>query len=196
MLVKKMIIVVLLLVCFLGTGFAQESKKVGIGVALFDLMQLFETVMSDGIGANATIVVPVFMSANFRLEPEIGYFTATQEETNGDTETSTATSWRIGVGIFPQKTYDDFILYYGGRVGYLSQSEKYEEGTYNYEENTSGFFIAPAIGGEHFFSDHFSIGGEAQLVYATLDGDNNQNDDKISLNLFNTRVLAFFRFYF
>lgn len=190
---KRMIIVFLMVFCFLGTGFAQESNKVGIGVALIDLLQF---AMSNAVGVNSGIVVPIVTSPTFRLEPEIGYYSATEKDEDGTTEESNSTSWRIGLGIFPQKTMGDFTLYYGGRIGYMNLTETYESGTYRYEENVSGFYIAPAVGGEHNFSDHFSIGGEVQLMYATLDGDNNQNDDTVSLSLFTTRVLGFFRFYF
>jgi hypothetical protein len=49
------------------------------------------------------------------------------------------------------------------------------------ELNSCGFHLAPALGGEHYFSDHFSLGGEAQFVYTSVvtgpkDGNWEQNN--------------------
>jgi hypothetical protein len=193
---KKICIAITLIFLLTTAGLAQNSNNVGIGVAVIDVQQIFETLISGGVGMNATIVVPFAASPNLRIEPEFGYFRATEEDKNGTTETETATSWRVGVGIFPLKIIDSFTLYYGGRVGYISQTFGYEAGSVNLEETTTGFYIAPALGGEHSFSNHFSIGGEAQVVYATLSTDSEFTDDKTDRSLINTRVLVFIRFYF
>lgn len=195
MLKNKMVITVFLSICFFSSSIAQSSNKFGVGIALFDIQQLWETAISDGW--NATITFPIETSPKFRLEPEIGYYKATEENDN-PTREHTVSSFRIGLGVFPQKTYEDFTLYYGVRVGYISQTQTstISELNVDYEETTSGFFIAPALGGEHYFSEHFSIGGEAQLVYASLDSERKDSNDKSNLSYFNTRALIFFRFYF
>lgn len=195
MLKNKMVITIFLSICFFSSSFAQSSTKFGVGIALMDIQQLWETAISDGW--NTTITFPIETSPNFRLEPEIGYNSATQENDN-PTREQKVTDFRIGLGVFPQKTYEDFTLYYGVRVGYISQTQTSTISELNVddEETTSGFFIAPALGGEHNFSNHFSIGGEAQLVYSSLDGERKDSDSKSNLSYFNTRALIFFRFYF
>jgi hypothetical protein len=194
---SKIVTSLLILVFFIGSSFAQSSSKTGIGVALIDLQKLFEFSASEGVGANATITVPFILSPSFRLEPEVGYFSASQKaDINGTTYEESSVSLSIGAGIFPQNVYGDFTLYYGGRVGYTSQKLTEEAGTSKEEVTTSGFYIAPAVGGEHNFSDHFSIGAEAQIVYASLTNEEDNRDYDVDLSLLNTRVLVFFRFYF
>lgn len=152
---------------------------------------------SDGYGANATITVPYILSPGFRLEPEIGYFRVKQKAIiDGDEIAEIATSYTIGVGIFPQKVYEGFTLYYGGRIGYMSQKLRAEEPGNTDEETSSGLYLAPAIGGEYHFSNHFSMGAEAQILYSTLTNEADGRTYDIDITLFNTRALVFFRFYF
>jgi hypothetical protein len=193
---NKMVTCFFVLICFSNISFAQSSNKVGVGIALFDVHQFIEVITSQGTSVSSTITLPIVTSPNFRIEPEVGFFRASDEEKNGETIEETTTSWRIGVGLFPQKTFDDFTLYYGGRVGYLSQSQSHEQPNFKSEQSASGFYIAPAIGGEHNFSDHFSLGGEAQLVYSSVTVKPDEGDWEESLSVLNTRALVFFRFYF
>lgn len=173
---------------------AQEDTKVGLGVAIVDLQQLLE---ASTLETNATISIPIITSSGFRLEPEIGLFTTTQKaEYEGSSSEYTVTSWSIGLGLFSQKEYGDFNLYYGGRVGYMSKKVSMESSFSSGEETTSGFYIGPAIGGEHNFSKHFSLGVEAQFGYALLTNEEEDRPYDIDLSIFNTRALVFFRFYF
>ena len=191
----KTFVFIIIFLCISGISLGQEATKTGIGIAIIDLEKLFEMNTSGGVGA--TITVPIITSPGFRIEPEVGYFSASEKATvSGTTYEESVSSWRIGVGIFPQKMYEDFTLYYGGRVGYISQKQTSEGGSDKDEETTTGFFLAPAIGGEHNFSDHFSIGAEAQVVYATLTNEEDDRDYDVDLSLFDTRGLIFFRFYF
>jgi hypothetical protein len=180
-----------------GISFAQESTKIGVGIAVIDMQKLFEANMSGGGGTYSSITVPIIISPTFRIEPEVGFFSASQEATvSGTTSEQTASSWTIGAGIFPQKVFSTFTLYYGGRVGYISQKTTSEAGSSKDEETTSGFYVAPAIGGEHNFSDHFSIGAEAQLVFAWLTNEEDDRDYDVDISLSDTRGLVFFRYYF
>ena len=199
MLKSQLTVGVFLLLLLLGTGFAQSSAKMGIGVAIIDFETLFQLAMSEGTGGTATITIPYIMSPTFRLEPEFGYTSGTQklDGIEGSNWEATTSTMNIGIGIFPQKVYDTFTLYYGARVGYLTQKQTEEEtDTDDYEATASGFYIAPAIGGEHNFNEHFSIGAEAQFVYTSLTSEEQGQDYEIKLTLMNTRALVFFRFYF
>jgi hypothetical protein len=198
MLKGKMAIGFVLLVLLTGTALAQSSSKMGVGIAILDLQKLFELFSSDGVGSNTTITVPLITSPTFRIEPELGYFSYTTEYTEQDITTeSTGSAWNIGAGLFLQKVYNEFTLYYGGRIGYLSQKTLTEETDQpDDEETTSGLYLSPAIGGEHNFSGHFSIGAEAQIVYASLTNEEDGRPFDVDVTLFNTRALVFFRFYF
>jgi hypothetical protein len=194
---RKLFIFLLILFCIASISLAQEGKKTGIGIAVIDVQKLFEGNMSGTGGTYSAITIPIILSPTFRLEPEVGYFSASQEASISGTKVEESiTSWTIGAGIFPQKVYTDFTLYYGGRVGYISQKMTSEAGANKEEDNTSGFYIAPAIGGEHNFSDHFSIGAEAQVVYASLTNEEDDREYDVDISLFDTRGLVFFRFYF
>jgi hypothetical protein len=205
MLKGKLIFSIIILVCFFGSSFSQSATKVGVGVAIIDLQQLFTMSMTDGVGANATITVPIIVSPAFRLEPEAGYFSASRKvDYEGFTNEEKATSYTFGVGLFGQTIKNGFSLYFGGRVGYMIQKQKEIEqipGEPEEEEveTVSGFYIAPAIGGERNLSDYFSIGAEAQIVYASMKTKYEpapEIEPDISLSLISTRALIFFRFYF
>jgi hypothetical protein len=199
MLKNNLTIGVFLLLLLLGTSFAQSSGKIGIGVAIIDFETLFQLAMSEGAGGTASITIPYLMSPTFRLEPEFGYTSATQKLDGiaGYNWEASVSTMNIGVGIFPSKIFDAFTLYYGGRVGYLTQKQTEEEtGVDDAEATSSGFYLAPAIGGEYNFSDHFSLGAEAQFVYASMTNEEQGQDYKLKLTLLNTRALVFFRFYF
>lgn len=193
---NKMFKAIFILLCFVSLSLAQSGNKVGVGIAIVDIQQFFEMIISQGSGMTATLTLPIEMSPSFRIEPEFGYFRASVENKNAVTQTETVTNWRIGAGLFPQKTYDKFVLYYGARIGYISQTQTDEVNGSKEEATTTGFYIAPAIGGEHFLSDHFSLGGEAQLTIASLSSEREGSDYEQSILLLNTRGLVFFRFYF
>ena len=170
------------------------ETRFGVGVALIDLQQIFEASTQQ---ANAVVTVPIILASGLRIEPELGLFATSQSaDIGGTTVEQTTRSWNIGVGVFPQNIIGKFSLYYGGRVGYISKRLTDDDGVTVDEETTTGFYIAPGLGGEHHFSDHFSIGAEVMLVYASLTNEEDGRDFDIDLTVINTRTLVFFRFYF
>lgn len=56
--------------------------------------------------------------------------------------------YEIGAGVFGKRTLPKFNMLYGARFAY---------------SNDKVTTIAPTLGGEYYFSDHFSLSGEAQL---------------------------------
>jgi len=198
---NSVILGIILIMCFFTLTQAQPEKGWGIGVAVVDIQQLFEFSASEGMAFNSSIHFPFVLSPTFRLEPEIGYFRAKDvQELNNDKIEDTATQWRVGIGIFPQSVLKSSTLYYGARVGYVNLNLKEEEtfqGITSIDEATaSGFFVAPAMGGEYYFSNSFSLGAEVQLFYAKLSTDVKNSQVDITTNLINTRGLVFVRFYF
>ncbi len=194
---NKMSMSVIIVICFFSLSFAQSSTKVGIGVAIIDMQQIFEAQASEGGFFSSAITVPIEVSPTFRVEPEIGFSSATDEQKSDNfTSEESSTSWKIGVGLFGKKKNDVFTLYYGGRIGYINQSLTDVSGTDRSEVSSSGFYLAPALGGEHYFSDHFSIGGEVQIVYTSVSTTPDEGDWEQDISIINTRALVFFRFFF
>jgi hypothetical protein len=201
MLRNSVLLVTVMIFCFVMVGQAQPTNGWGIGVAVIDMQQLFEYGSSDANAYNSSIVIPIILSEGFRLEPEVGIFRAKNtQELSGDKIESTATQYRFGVGIFPQSIFESSTLYYGARVGYLSLNLREDEtfgGTTTTDEATaSGFFVAPAVGGEYFFSNSFCVGAEAQVLYASLSTDIKDSSVEIKDSLLSTRGLVFVRFFF
>jgi hypothetical protein len=118
------------------TSETEESSdsKFGLGVSLFNIV----TYQYDYESAVASsVLMTIDFSDRFRLEPSLG-FAFSEEET----------LYSIEVGAFGKKTISKFNLLYGGRVGYGG-------GTV--------ISVAPAVGGEYYFIDNFSVGSEVQL---------------------------------
>jgi hypothetical protein len=195
------LLIVVMVFCFLTIGQTQPSSAWGVGVAIIDMQQLFEYGSSEATAYNTSIVIPIILSEGFRLEPEVGFFRGKNtQELTGDKIEGTATQYRFGVGIFPQSTLESSTLYYGARVGYLSLNLREDEtlgGTTTTDERTaSGFFVAPAVGGEYYFSNSFCVGAEAQVLYASLSTDIKDSSLDIKDSLISTRGLVFVRFFF
>jgi len=192
----------------LSSFYSQESTQThfGIGVTTAGIKDLFLFVEGRGDIA-PTIFVPISISSNFRIEPAIGFI---QLSSDRDREPeyrskSTSKSFHIGIGFFPVIPKEKYSLYYGTRLGFIKTSSSseysYSWGSHDSEESTSGFFVAPAIGGEYFLSDHFSLGGEAQVRYTSLSGEETETNNErevtdLSSSSTSTRALIFIRFYF
>ena len=194
-------------VCLLNVSEAQPVKGWGLGISILDAQQAFEIGQVDGAGYNHSITVPIILNQGFRLEPELGFFNGTRTEEYPEFEEEeeyTTTQYRFGVGIFPQSTMKSSVIYYGGRVGYLviNQKEEYKDtgGTETYEFKGSGIFIAPAVGGEYYFSNSFCIGAEAQVVYASITTEVELSfattQTEFKDNLLSTRGIVWIRFFF
>jgi hypothetical protein len=206
MFTKLTVAALVLLVCCLQFGQAQPVKGWGIGVSILDAHQAFEIGQTEGSAYNHSITIPIILNQGFRLEPEAGFFNGKSTEEQGqDEEVYTTTQYRVGIGIFPQSSMKSSVLYYGARVGYLVLNRKYEEtdvsGSYSEELKGSGIFVAPAIGGEYYFSNSFCIGGEAQILYASINTEVDVSYQATDLpefkdTLISTRGLVFVRFFF
>jgi hypothetical protein len=146
----------------------------------------------DQLLAPLSIYLPV-VTPSFRLEPEIGLLRGSSSDDNFE---STSTAFSVGSGLFLNRPVEASTMLYGGvRLGAVFLSESFEsEFGDDDDESRTDFFVGPAAGGEHFFSEHFSLGGEAQVLYTSF-GEEDEEDD-VSSSVLRTRAIFFVRWYF
>jgi len=188
---KKLNLIVLIGIAFLmmtNLLYAQEkAARVGIGVSLGK--QIFG--IDDGAALTLfdfpSICIPIITSPKFRLVPEIGLYRYSRS-TDGSDYSYMILS--MGCGIFPMIQKGNGYIYYGGRLGLVRMSYSNE----NDDDSKIDFYIGPAIGGEYFFTDHLSLGGEAQLNYTFMG--QFEYDDDVSESLISSKTLIFVRWYF
>jgi hypothetical protein len=203
---QTFLVSILGLICCLSFALGQESQtKVGIGVSL-NPTALFSSGSSSTLFLPVgltNIYIPIMASANFRIEPEAGIYSESSENTSGSfSSKSSSTILRLGVGLFYVRSSEtSFSSYVGPRLGILSTSST-SSSTGSSESKTSetNFFIGLCVGGEHSFSSHFSIGGEAQLNYISFGNPDrtpaSTTPSTRSQSVFTNNALMFFRFYF
>ena len=139
--------------------FAQEFKSPQrkFGIGV-SLFNLSEYLNESSYGNS--IYLTINTKNNFRIEPTFGF-----------TFSKSQNKYILGLGAFKYKDISNLRIVTGIRLG-LSDGNI--------------FAIAPSLGGEYYFNDHFSIGSEVQLRGTIESGD--------FTFLTNTLVLA--RFYF
>ncbi len=121
--------------------FAQEEEptgtRFGLGISLFNVGEYLE---------HSAPIAPVYLtidfSDKFRLEPIVGFNLRER-----------FSKYSISLGAFRKVPISKFNLLYGLRVGYGGLGAG----------NDEFFMIAPAIGGEYYFIQNFSIGSEIQI---------------------------------
>ena len=131
----------------------------------------------------------VIRGKNFRIEPNLGYYTVSTdgsyEDYMGETyhyETSMS-NFRIGAVIaYNNSSFESMNFYYGIDVGVIlssvSTSSNYPySGNQSNDESKTDFFIGPAIGGEYMFNRYFSLGGEINVNYISIGNYSDGNDE-------------------
>jgi hypothetical protein len=200
-----------LLLLFAGTAQAQsDGVKVGIGVSLIQATIGPDLEGGDTFGAVALgdIFVPIHFGRSFKLEPWLGVLRFKEKsEDTGFSSDEKVTQWRFGTGLyFRFPTSESFVPYVGPRIGLLltsfSDESTFNGGSSKFELSETDFQIGLALGGEYFFSGHFSLGGEVQLNYTsigepTVKRDGSEiTDGSLSRNLFSNAASILARFYF
>jgi hypothetical protein len=164
-----------LLLLYASTAFAQTATttrgRLGIGTSISDVG---EVVALEGNAPPSviapTILVPIDITSRFRIEPEVGYYrNSTRNERFGTAQTSTNSSahLHVGAGAFGLASTERFTIYYGVRVAYLRTTESSVNPSFSSTLTAPGFFVAPALGGEYFLWDRFSLGAEVQVRYTS-----------------------------
>jgi hypothetical protein len=167
---ESSIVVSLLGLLIAPTAFAQDRARAGLGVSISDFSESVRlgSSTSTPLSITPTIFVPINISSRFRVEPEVGF--GWGETVNAANRTQSNSVLHVGSGVFAVTPKDRFAVYYGARVAYVryTQSSVGTSGSNSFTYPTAtGFFVAPAVGGEYFLSDRLSLGGEVQVRYTS-----------------------------
>jgi hypothetical protein len=189
----------------------QEPRMFGIGVSLnpSSLISISEEVQPFFLPIGFTnFYFPINVSRNFRVEPEGGIFTISASNVSIDPfigrSASSSSFLRLGLGLFyVMPLQSAFNAYIGPRIGMLSQSStRTSTGSDDRKMSERDLFLGGAAGGEYFFSQHFSLGGEAQINYIsfgqpeTTEGGTPLTSGTLSRNMVTNNALVFARWYF
>ena len=145
--------------------------------------------------------MPIHISPGFRIEPEIGLWRYSYSRKDGTDWESSYSVFSLGFGIFPVINKGKVHIYYGARLRLISTSTSsaysWNGHTESDDESKTDVSIGPAIGGEYFFTDHLSLGGEAQLNYTSIGQfDDDDDDQDVSESIISSKTLFFVRWYF
>lgn len=184
-----------LLVCSPSLVLAQpeqgEPPTVGLGVAL----QAGVVAPSSSPATDAApyaFTVPITFS-DVRLEPQFGYIRRSQSEAS---QSQTVSALTFGTGAFYQVNAGDTMLLAGGRIGVTREVQTFASASTPEEHRASvNLFLGPAVGGEYYVSEHFSVGAEAHFYYVNL-GQPEDAPPERSASVLRTGGAAFLRFHF
>jgi hypothetical protein len=198
--VKYKLSLATLLLVFLATpAQAQSPWKLGIGISLNQLFADLDEESAFAIPIN-NLHFPVAFGEHLLLEPEVGMTKGKQTvEVLGVRQEFNATIWRLGIGIFYRfPATEDLRVYLGPRFKWMRTTASEDDGTDKTEFAETDVSIGAALGGEYFFSSHFSLGGEAQFNYIDLGEPDVEIGDVVDLRrrIFTTDTLVMIRWYF
>jgi len=188
-----------------------QQRPLGIGVtvnpwALFVMEEDDLGYMPWGFG---DFYLPINAGPGVRIEPEAGVWRMSMESSTPTSRSSSSgTQLRLGVGLLLLKPLGGGTQFYAGpRAGIIRTSSRYQySGPYvpatDQKSHQTDKWIALAVGGEHFFSPHFSLGAEAQLKYISYgeevvdSGTSPPPDADYSRSALSNTGLIFLRYYF
>lgn len=151
----------------------RNSFYAGIGIALNPAaIVVNNTDMFLPVGL-MNIFVPLQISPHWRVEPEFGILSIRDNTTSG--AASQQQSWqytRFGTGVFyAWQPIASTQLYTGVRSGLLWYTTTRQTTNDIPQEQQSAqwsYYTGLCLGGEYYFSPHFSIGAEVQLYYVHI----------------------------
>jgi len=194
--VTLILVLAVAVIVFINPATAQDKdyRTFGIGVNVLDLGGIM-------YGGGATIYVPINLGPAFRLEPLLGFGT-TSYDWEGDADDE-ETNVVIGLGVYPTIRKGDAVIYIGGRIGLAlaSEEEKDNNGDVYVEYGDFSFGIGPVLGGEYYFNQYISLGGEMSIMFSSTTSKTDfksefQDDEEDSMTRIGTNSMVFIRFYF
>jgi hypothetical protein len=194
-----------LCVALLSLGFAASTldaqaaspqNRFGIGVSLTPLVFLGDPDAGPIAFAQTVILLPIRNGAML-FEPEIGFVRASTEETNpGGTQETSVSLLRIGIGLLMETGEREQLRpYIGARLGAVRSEQEFSASFGDSEFKQNGWYAAAIAGAQHYFTTHFSLGGEVQLMRSSqnLEGD---SAGDASNSMFATQAVMTVRWYF
>ena len=156
---------------------AQETTRFGLGVTFnpggLTIPGESEILLTQA-GFN-NVLMPI-RGSRVTIEPEFGLLRTVVErevQTGPTTFTKVKTSLsskRIGVGVLKNLARrENFEPYVAPRIGFIfSSSEEPSGPSSTVKTSATNLYLTGGAGGQYFFGEHFSLGGEAQLTYTKL----------------------------
>ncbi len=197
------------------TAAGMERMRIGLGVAIGkELLPMSESMIIKTVDF-PNFYIPIQVAPSIRVEPYFGLwrYSYTYSSSNGGSyeQKERWSLWDVGTGVFFTTWCGPVNLYFGGRIGiqkissYSKETTEYE-GEEPIEEESKGsqqnWVYGPAVGGEYFFTNNLSIGGEIQLILEKVgdwkyeDEEEPEYDYSESESYMYTRPLIFVRWYF
>ncbi|MBI4647604.1 MAG: hypothetical protein HY738_13710 [Bacteroidia bacterium] len=171
-----------------------KPRPIGIGFnfANVNLFSEISDVLFDdefNLSLDYSVLLPLTLHKNFRLEPEFSFFSLTRKFNVPITITITerykhiSKQFAVGGGIVPMVQLKRANITFGFRFIYHKYNfEEFKNNDFIYRYEISAFNLAPFIGGEYLFGDHFSLGGEADFCFS-IDG---KSEEKVGSALLKT----------
>jgi hypothetical protein len=144
----------------------EEIGKWGIGVSLSPVSLFIGDVGLLPIGFN-NFLIPIRVGAATTLEPEFGLFRSSSSSSGAE---NTFNNLRVGIGLLmPLKERESLRPHTGARVG-VSRTTTESIGGFGGNQKTkqNSWYISGVVGAQHFFTHHFSLGGEVQLTRTSV----------------------------
>ena len=140
------------------------------------------------------IILTITPNNNFRLEPKVGF--NYHKDDNNDNDLITR-GIHLGIGTYGMYQLNKTNIYGGLKFEYGNISIDYMDMGEKEQEKTNRYIIGPAIGGEFFLGEHFSIGGEISLLYMRLKSENRRfSPEEDAFSYITTDTGFILRFYF
>lgn len=183
----------------------------GIGVKTFNLFS--ESSESPYLMPGNKLILTINPHKNFRIQPEIGYARSKyfEKDVNADLISVGLTS---GIGMYGMWRKEKTNLYAGFKYVLNMSKDDNREAVYGTYPNYTTTYIKTTtvvktsmyglvLGGEYFFSRHFSVGTEIGLMamkmnidFPTSQSNSSYNQEDIIVNSLLTESNLLFRFYF
>lgn len=152
----------------------ERTGRFGVGVT----MNPTTVFIDDSFGflpfGVQTFVVPIRTGMRTTLEPEVGIVRFSSSSSGfGSTNESSVNNLRLGVGLLMDLTERGGLRpYIGPRVGVNRTTTEFRSsfggGTNENTTKQNGWYISGVFGAQHFFTRHFSLGGEVQLTRMSM----------------------------
>ena len=184
----------------------QWKTRIGIGIG-YEPFKIFGTSSSTLLvnsQAPVSLYIPIRTSNALTIEPEFGFFTYSSESGSGSSAyNSSASSIRLAAGVLATVASNaNTRLYAGPRIGIFLVKQKYTSGypSSTNEMSETDFTIGGSAGGEYFFVENMSLGGEAQVNYYSFGEPSytpsSSSSSGLSRSMFSSNVVFFLRWYF